>query len=79
MDMQDNDSVVDTFSGVSCSLSLSLPKVLSKPFSVRASQPCENHSKTYIWVPKYKFKSLTLILYSGFQWYYSNTSLFLLE
>lgn len=71
MNMQDNDSVVDAFSGVSCSLSLSLPKVLSKPFSDRASQAYENHAKTYIWVPKHKFKSLTLIFYSGFLWYYS--------
>lgn len=79
MNMQDNDSVVDAFSGVSWSLSLSLPKVLSKPFSDRASQACENHAKTYIWVPKHKFKSLTLIFYSGFPSYYSKTSLFLLE
>lgn len=74
--IQVNDRIVGTFSAASCSLFLSLPEVLSNFFfKVRTSQPCENHAKTYIWVPKHEFKSLTLISYSVFLKYYSNTSL----
>ena len=78
MDMQDNDSVVGAFSGVSCSVPFSPKSVEYTFFSQGISalwKSCQNlYLGTYAQV-----KSLTLVFYSGFHWYYSNTSLFLLE
>lgn len=47
-------------------LSLSLSKVLSKPFPIRIPQPFENHNKTSILVPRHKLRSSIFFLCFGF-------------